>query len=328
MHDEISSATLPLVSVLVRSMDRVTLDRTLDSVAAQEYPNIEVVVAAACGPAHRDLPSACGRFPLRLIRTNRPLQRAEAANSALDAARGELLNLLDDDDTFLPHHVSSLHSAMANSEGARLSHARSLSVGESAHGPSEFGARFKPWRQLDSFFFHSQAALFARSLVLEGARFDPQFEILEDHDFFVQCAQLTRFVYLERVTCVSYRDSGTSGTGTQLDSARINRTVGQLRSKWSMLERRLHATPEFRLEQAMWHLDHGEVNVALNQVRDILVERPDWPDALALAALLAERSGDIDMAKSKLEQLGHRKLDEDALQARINILGEWLKSRK
>ena len=44
-----SSVTLPLVSVLIRSMDPDCLARTLDSVALQTYPRIEVVVVAATG---------------------------------------------------------------------------------------------------------------------------------------------------------------------------------------------------------------------------------------------------------------------------------------
>jgi hypothetical protein len=279
-----------LVSVLVRSMDRTTLARALDSIAAQDYPNIEVVVVAASGTTHRDLPQTCGPFPLRLVRPQNPLGRAEAANAALDAAHGEWLNLLDDDDAFLPDHISTLRTELTENVNSRLAYARSVSIVDSAGSRTEFGSAFKPWRQLDTGFFHSQAAMFARSLVTEGARFDPQFDILEDMDFFVQCAQRTTFKFVERITSISYRDAGTSGTGTQRDELRMKSAIARLRAKWSTLEQQLRCMPEFRLEKAMWLLDHDDIEAAGMELRSVLAEKPDWPDALAFSALLRARA--------------------------------------
>ncbi|MGE0208359.1 MAG: hypothetical protein AB7S42_04365 [Lysobacteraceae bacterium] len=42
----------PLVSILIRSMDRPTLQRAIASAAAQTWPNLEIVVVAACGSRH------------------------------------------------------------------------------------------------------------------------------------------------------------------------------------------------------------------------------------------------------------------------------------
>src|SRR5690606_37396465 len=102
----------PLVSVIVRSMDRDSLGATLDSVALQTYANIEVVLVNAGGRPHRDRGEWCGRFPLRLIEPGTPLGRSAAANAGMDAARGDLLIFLDDDDLFLPHHVAGLQRCL------------------------------------------------------------------------------------------------------------------------------------------------------------------------------------------------------------------------
>ena len=98
---------LPLASILIRSMDRPTLTRALRSAAAQTWPNLEIVVVAACGAGHRALPATFEGRALRLIASTRPLARAEAANAALEAARGAWLNFLDDDDELLPDHLST-----------------------------------------------------------------------------------------------------------------------------------------------------------------------------------------------------------------------------
>jgi len=320
------STTQPLVSVLVRSMDRPTLSRTLESIATQSYANVEVVVIAACGSRHRDLPATCGAFPLRLVRSEVQLRRAAAANAALDAARGEWLNLLDDDDVFLPEHIAMLQAALAPQPQAQLAYARSFAI-DASGARVEVGTRFKRWRHLDTPFFHSQAALFSRKLIDAGVRFDARFDILEDMDFFVQCAQHTPFVFVERVTSISYRDDGESGTaGARRDTARIDAAAAQLRSKWAALERRLHAMPEFRLEKALWLLEHNDRQSAQAETRAILDERPDWTDAHALVALLAALSGDASGARQALLRAGDTEPQDPALRQHVANLRAWLQT--
>ena len=71
-----AAAAAPLVSVLIRSIDRATLQQALDSVALQTYPNIEVVVVAA-KPGHGALPPRCGSGSRRgRARSGRPNHRA------------------------------------------------------------------------------------------------------------------------------------------------------------------------------------------------------------------------------------------------------------
>ena len=82
--------TSPRISVLIRSMDRPTLARALQSIAIQDAAlDIEVVVVAACGSSHRALPERCGPHALRLVVQDERLSRADAANRALDSARGD-----------------------------------------------------------------------------------------------------------------------------------------------------------------------------------------------------------------------------------------------
>src|SRR3954468_20703196 len=101
----------PLVSILIRSMDRPTLDRAIASAVKQTWPNIEIVVVAACGSAHRPLPTPQNGRDVRLIVRDGKLPRPEAANVALESARGEWLNFLDDDDELMPAHVATLMNA-------------------------------------------------------------------------------------------------------------------------------------------------------------------------------------------------------------------------
>lgn len=82
---------IPLVSIIVRNSNRPTLSETLDSVALQTYPKIEVVLVNAKGATHSDVGEWCGNFPIRLIDSHEPLPRSRAANVGLKAAHGKYL---------------------------------------------------------------------------------------------------------------------------------------------------------------------------------------------------------------------------------------------
>ena len=309
----------PLVSILVRSMDRPTLPRALDSIAAQDYPNLEVVVVAAGAEAHRDLPERCGAFPMRLVRTARPLARAEAANVALESARGEWLNFLDDDDELLPMHVSTLRAALDANAPARLAHSAAEDVGADGTLLGRHGARFRPWRQLDTGFFRPHCAMFAVSLLDDGVAFDPRFEILEDMDFFVQCAAKTPFVFVPEVTTRYYVDAGDSGAGRGVNRnpERIAKAIETLREKWSDLDRRMRATEEFRAEEALWLIENGAFQEAVPIVVQLLKENPESPDGRALRVLQLIARGQIEPAKLVLEKIGDSVPKLDALKVKL-----------
>jgi glycosyltransferase involved in cell wall biosynthesis len=318
----------PLVSILVRSMDRPTLQRALDSVAAQDYPNVEVVVVAASA-MHRDLPATCGAFPLRFVRTARPLKRAEAANVALEAARGDWFNFLDDDDELLPAHVSRLRAALDANPEARLAHSVSEDVGADGRAIGFHGGRFKPWRQLDTGFFRPCCAMFAGSLLDDDVSFDMRFEILEDMDFFIQCAQRTPFVFVEAVTTRYYVDAGDSGAGRGVnrDDARLEAAFGQLREKWVDLEKQLRASPEFRAEHALWLIDNGHFHEAVPLVVGILDENPESADGRALRVLQLIARDQLERAGKVLTEIGADVPKIDAIAVKLEMVRARMSTR-
>lgn len=120
----------PLVTVRIATYNRgaVLTERTLPTVLAQTYRNLEVlVVGDHCTDDTAERIAAIGdprvRFvnlPERGVYPTEPFARwcvagAAPMNHALDIARGEWLAPLDDDDEFAPDHVESmLHACRAN----------------------------------------------------------------------------------------------------------------------------------------------------------------------------------------------------------------------
>jgi glycosyltransferase involved in cell wall biosynthesis len=147
---------LPLVSVVIPAYNAAaTLAATLDSVLAQTYPRIEIVVV---DDGSRDgTPEVLARYAPRvrgLRQANGGL--AAARNAGLAAARGEFIALLDADDLCEPERIGAQVAFMAGRPDVVLSgtefscfddngvvaerHARQYysRLGRAANGPAAF----------------------------------------------------------------------------------------------------------------------------------------------------------------------------------------------
>jgi len=215
-------------------MGRATLQESLESVAKQTYPRIEIVVVNAKGADHPELPSRCGRFPLKLIHSDRPLPRGRAANVGLDHSTGNYLIFLDDDDLFFPDHIASLVQALRHSKQARCAYA-GVRVEYYLNGRFEregvFNRSFDQLQLWTNNFIPIHAVLFERSLCREGCRFDEDLNVYEDWDFWVQLSQRTTFVHLDQVSAC-YRNFGFSGLGLQFDERFVMERNALFYDKW------------------------------------------------------------------------------------------------
>ena len=274
--------SVPLASIMIRSMDRKTLPRALLSAARQTWGIVEIVVVAACGHQHKPLPDNILGRPLRMVwpdagqRLTRPL----SANAAVEAARGEWMGFLDDDDELLPEHLTTLLSAPRPG--------RERVIYASASARDKRGKAFTrvgmPGNHAQ-LYFHNRtlpcATVFHRSLIDEGLRFDADFPNSEDHDFQIACATRTAFLFVDAVVAIWNSELGTSGSGfgANEDRQMFNESVARVRRKW-------HAALEC-LERA-------------------LVLRPADGNALNLCGLANFHAGNIDRAEKLLTKAQKR----------------------
>lgn len=328
--DTLAPRDAELVSVLVRSMDRPTLERALNSVAAQTWPNVEIVVVAACGHSHRALPSEHRGRPLRLVfgDEDRRLPRPEAANVALDAARGAWLNFLDDDDEFLPHHLETLMTA-TRPQGERVVYSRTRVVDDQGRVLGHCGfAGFHA-----QFYYQSRSTttgtLFQRSLVSDGARFDPAFDLLEDHDFFVNLATRTPFRFVDEATNIWYADAGESGSGFGHNQRPevIQPYLERLREKWADAFGDWTNTPATLIFLGQHNLRFGDFAHALQYLEQALQLLPDDVNALNLCGMAHLEAGNAMRAESLIERALARVPGHAGLVANLALARE-AKARK
>ncbi|MBS0321579.1 MAG: glycosyltransferase [Proteobacteria bacterium] len=293
-----NTAATPLVSIVIRSMGRPTLPRALASLAAQDHPRLEVIVANARGAGHTAVPAAAGPHPVRFVDSPRRLTRPEAANAGQDAARGDWISFLDDDDELHPTHVSGLvaAAARASARGARFVHSLAHAVFEG--GTQTFGQPMALTELYARNFIHMSSALWSRELVVAGARFDERCTTHQDWDFFIQCAQQTRFHFEPLKTFTWHADAGESGTwgGRNVDDAQIARMCALIFDKWKVQREALGDATRTLRSAALAAAQLRDGAGARARLAELFSLNPNDPAGLAILAGVEVASNNLDAA--------------------------------
>jgi glycosyltransferase involved in cell wall biosynthesis len=220
-----------LVSVVVRTMGRPELARALACVAAQTHRPLEIVLVDAAGLGVAM--SEHAGIPVRVAGGGK-LGRAQAANAGLDAARGEWVMFLDEDDEIASDHVAQLLTALDREPFTRAAYSQTRLLDAAGDVERLLGGPYDREALFRSNYLAMHAVLFARSLAADGARFDETLEIFEDWDFWLQLASRTRFAFTGQPTA-SYRaaagQSG-AGAGANLDRDAALAQRNRLMAKW------------------------------------------------------------------------------------------------
>jgi hypothetical protein len=290
----------PLVSILVRSMGRPQLHDALASIGAQSHPALEAVVVAACGPDHPPVPAQAGHATVRLVVPTERLPRPRAANAAIDAAQGEWLGFLDDDDRLLPGHVEAL---LASAGDARLAYGRTRLRDMRGAELGYFGDPHQVLRLLQLPIFHLSGALFHRDLVARGARFDESLAGHDDTDFWLQCSRLTTFSASTAVVSEWAVEDGSSGLGfgRNADPVHAKSAMVDVQAKWAAVDAAERDEVSRLLAQAL-DAAAQQPHAALEAARRALALRPRDLHALSVCAMLLARNGRAGEPVTLLEQ--------------------------
>lgn len=225
---------LPLVSVLIRSMDRPELREALDSVALQTWPNIEVCVINATGEQHSNLPEEVAGLAVRLLSAETRLDRSDAANMGLECARGEFLIFLDDDDVLFPTHLERLCAAlMCDGAGRRVAYAGVELVDEGGKRIRVLDEVWDARRLRGANYIPIHALMFAGDLVRKNAfMFDTRLSCLEDWDFWLQLSTATDFIHVPGVSALYRFSLGQSAISGAADQGRYLESRRLIFDKW------------------------------------------------------------------------------------------------
>lgn len=227
-------ADVPLVSVIVRTMSRPTLRRTLDSLLAQTYTNIELVLVDVAGDGLKQVDFTGIPFLIRIASNASPLSRASAANLGLSESTGVYCLFLDDDDWLYPDHLDKLVNCALLNPSVKAVHTAVKCVDQIGNSTGVvFDFPYAPRELIFGNFMPIHSVLFSRSLVAAGCQFDSSFDLYEDWDFWLQIESRTPFVFVPGVSA-AYRIDAVSGAGVQVDPEKARLATAALFSKWNV----------------------------------------------------------------------------------------------
>lgn len=208
-----------LTSLVVRTYagrDRL-LARALESVCNQDEGQIEVLVVEDGGDSLAGLVAGI-RAPEGISLRHIALQKAgrsHAANAGLEAARGDFIGFLDDDDYLLPGHVATLRGLLAGRPDLDAAHSAALEIAADIdpatgqYGEERPNAVFLHPLSLSSDLlnrnhFPIQSVLFRRDILGPQDRFDPNLDALEDWLFWMRLLVGRRVAASASITSAFY----------------------------------------------------------------------------------------------------------------------------
>ncbi|GEM_PF-1543101 len=201
----------PFVSVIVPTHDRpAELKTALDSIVAQTYPNIEIIVVNDGG---QDVAHIIKRFEgkcnIRYETHSENRGAGAARNTGMKLAKGKYIAFLDDDDIYYPEHIFSLVSELENNQSLVAAYTDGLQVTRDATNPKHKvldkrvtrSMDFSPAHMLVANYIPNLCLMFRRE-VMEKANlyFDESMLALEDWEWLIRLALVGPFSHLAFVT--------------------------------------------------------------------------------------------------------------------------------
>ncbi len=194
------------VSIVVRTYNRPRrLAEALNSLALSTYRNVEVVLVNDGGRR----PEVAESFPFEVRRVDfaENRGRSAAAQAGVEAATGDCIGFLDDDDLLAPEHLESLTAMLRDGVDVAYSDAAVVCYEPGKSGWRERSRRLPYSRDfdrtillLDNYIpFHT--VLMTREALERAGSFDLQLPIFEDWDLLIRASRSSSFVHLARTTC-------------------------------------------------------------------------------------------------------------------------------
>lgn len=201
----------PFISVIIPTYDRPeSLAYALDSLANQTYRNFEVIIANDGEHSIDSILEASGleREVVQEVLTGGNRGVAAARNMGLEAAKGEIAAYLDDDDIFLPDHLSVHAEAYAESpsthvvytDAERVVFTPKGSQNEMLYRNVQHSQDFDADELLVANYIPTLCISHRIDCIGTVGKFDTGLRSLEGWEFFIRLSRHWHFVHIPYVT--------------------------------------------------------------------------------------------------------------------------------
>jgi glycosyltransferase involved in cell wall biosynthesis len=282
-NNALSIESSPLVSVVIPTYNRANLVvETVESVIAQTYPNVEIVVVD--DGSTDDTVDTLGPYRGRVKLVRQPnAGRSVARNTGMHHTSGKYIVFLDSDDLLLPESLAVRVTFLEAHPEVDLVYGDGFALEESGR-LFELGShirRFPPTNH-DEFvhefcktnFFPPLLALVRRSTLVDRESFDPEIVGLEDWDLWLRMLfRGASFAYLDEKVAVYRRHSGNTDRTEPASFVRA-RTLTCTKIVREDLDRAMSARNrrDFRLEHIGAIVRGGSPRMLLRALHTVLFE--------------------------------------------------------
>ena len=225
------------------------LERTLASVEAQDYPDLEHIVVD--GMSTDDTPDILARHP-RLVVIREPDQgQADAINKGLARATGSVLCVLNSDDTFAPGALRRVAAEIDPGRGRHVVLGRCRFIDEADRflgfeHPSGFESHRRVLEIWKGHTLPQPAIFWTREVWARCGPFEPAVGPFLDYDYFCRVSREFDFHSVDQVLA-HYRLHATAQTASMTDGQRLERAIHVSRRHWGARSR-----PEYWQLLASW----------------------------------------------------------------------------
>ncbi len=192
----------PLVSIVTPSFGQAKfLERTMQSVFAQTYSNLEYIVVDGGSRDHskKIIEKYSGRLSWWV--SERDCGQTEAINKGFAHANGEILAWLNSDDTYQPNAVSEAVEFLQENPKNGLVYGDANFIDENDRVVGRFPARQTDLAGLRRGYVHipQQASFFRADLWKKIGPLDESFFFAMDYDLWVRLAKISQLKYIPRI---------------------------------------------------------------------------------------------------------------------------------
>ncbi len=198
----------PLVSIITPSFNQGKyLERTIQSVLNQDYPNIEYFILDG-GSVDQSV-QIIKKYSDRLSGwvSQKDKGQTDAINRGFSLAKGEIFAWINSDDTLEPHAVSDAVSFLKANPSIGLVYGDCNFMNTEDKIIGKFDARQTDLKKLQRGYVHipQQASFFRAGLWKKVEPLDDSFYFAMDYDLWVRLAKITKIQYFPGHTWGNFR---------------------------------------------------------------------------------------------------------------------------